>query len=122
MSSLSVKLPLTKDSGNGFTMNKSIVGMIKQNFKMLLLTIPGERVMEPNFGVGLKTFLFSNYYEGVESQISQRIREQVTTYLPTITVKNIQFLKSNIDVNTLGIRITYEIPAIGLQDLLEFTI
>ena len=122
MSSLSVKLPLTLDSGNGFTMNKNIVNMIKQNFKMLLLTIPGERVMEPNFGVGLKRFLFSNYYDGVESEISQRIREQASTYMPAINVKHVEFLTSNIDTNTLGIRITYEIPAIGLQDLLDFTI
>ena len=122
MSSLSVKLPLTLDSGTGFTMNKSIVRMIKQNFKMLLLTIPGERVMEPNFGAGLKTFLFSNYYEGVENQISQRIRKQASTYMPVITILNIQYIKSNIDNNTLGIRITYDIPTVGIQDLLEFTI
>ncbi len=61
MASLAVKLPLTPDSGDGFTMIKGLRALIKQNFKMLLLTIPSERVMEPEFGVGLKRFLFQNF-------------------------------------------------------------
>ena len=42
MSSLSVKLPLARDSGDGFEMIKSFKSMIKQNFKMLLLTEKGD--------------------------------------------------------------------------------
>jgi len=122
MSSLGVKLPLTRDSGDGFTMIKSIKGMLKQNFKMLLFTVPGERVMEPDFGVGLKTYLFSNVSEDIQSQISYKIREQVQMYLPIISVNNIQFGLSSIETNTLSMRITYTIPTLGLQDLLEFTI
>ena len=60
MSSLGVKLPLARDSSDGFGMIKNFKTMIKQNFKMLLLTNPGERVMEPDFGVGRKKFLFEN--------------------------------------------------------------
>jgi len=58
MSSLSLHLPITYNSADGFTMIKSIKRMIKQNFKMLLLTSPGERVMDPNFGVGVKIIYF----------------------------------------------------------------
>jgi phage baseplate assembly protein W len=54
MSSLGVKLPLARDASDGYGMIKSFKTMIRQNFKMLLLTSPGERIMEPNFGVGLK--------------------------------------------------------------------
>ena len=49
MSSIGIKLPLTYNSADGFTMIKTIRQMIKQNFKMLILTNPGERVMEPQF-------------------------------------------------------------------------
>tara|TARA_Y100000310_G_scaffold138620_1_gene137623 strand:+ start:33002 stop:33370 length:369 start_codon:yes stop_codon:yes gene_type:complete len=122
MSSLGVRLPLTLDSGDGFTMIKSISEMIKQNFKMLLLTIPGERVMEPNFGVGLKTYLFANMGEGIQSSIDYKIREQVKIYLPVVALTNIQFFTSDIDINTLAIRITYKIPGIGVLDSLEFAI
>ena len=122
MSSLGVKLPLTQDSGDGFTMIKSIKGMVKQNFKMLLLTNPGERVMEPNFGVGLKTYLFASATEDIQAQIGAKIREQVQLYLPIIRIRDMQFGLSNIDTNTLAMQIIYDIPSLGLQDLIEFTI
>ena len=61
MASIGVALPITKDSSDGFTMLKSFRKTIKQNFKMLILTSPGERVMEPEFGVGIRRFLFENY-------------------------------------------------------------
>ena len=57
MSSIGVKLPLQRSTINGFGMNKEILSVVQQNLKMLILTIPGERTMIPNYGVGLKTFL-----------------------------------------------------------------
>ena len=73
MSSIGIKLPITYDSGDGFTMLKTLDDTVKQNLKMLILTNPGERVMEPEFGVGIQQFLFSNFSENVESQISEKI-------------------------------------------------
>ena len=55
MSSISPSLPLSLDEQDGYKMNKELVKAIQQNIKMLLLTVPGERVMDPDFGVGLKT-------------------------------------------------------------------
>jgi phage baseplate assembly protein W len=122
MSSLSVHLPLTYNSADGFTMIKSVKRMIKQNFKMLLLTSPGERIMEPNFGVGVKNYLFSMYSENVPAQLRSKIMEQVGIYLPVISITSIDFRASNPDTNTLGLVITYRIPEIGAKDLIELTI
>ena len=38
MSSIGVKIPITYDSGDGFTMLKTLDDTIKQNLKMLILT------------------------------------------------------------------------------------
>ena len=65
MASLAPKLPLTLDSGDGYTSIKILKTMIKQNFKMLILTNPGERVMNPDFGVGIRQFLFENFQSDV---------------------------------------------------------
>ncbi len=55
----SVKLPLSTDKIDGpYVLNKTLESTIKQNLKMLVLTEPGERVMNGNFGVGLKRLLF----------------------------------------------------------------
>ena len=122
MSSLSLHLPITYNSADGFTMIKSVKRMIKQNFKMLLLTSPGERVMDPNFGVGVKNYLFSMYSENVPAQLRSKIMEQVGIYLPVVSITSIDFRTSNPDTSTLGLVITYRIPEIGARDLIELTI
>ncbi len=122
MSSLGVKLPIARDVGDGYEMIKSFKTMIKQNFKMLLLTHPGERVMEPEFGVGLKKYLFENFNESVFSKIERDILNQTRIYIPVIQIKEISFGASDPDSNKLGIRIEYAIPNLNIRDLLEFTI
>ena len=122
MTSLAPKLPITIDSGDGYTMIKTFKMLIKQNFKMLVLTNPGERVMDPEFGVGIRQFLFENFSSDVYTRIDFKIREQISTYIPVISIKTIEFGTSGIDENSLGVRIEYLIPDIAVSDLLEFTI
>jgi phage baseplate assembly protein W len=122
MSTLAVKLPITRDDINGYTMIDDVRTLVKQNFKMLVLTNPGERVMIPDFGVGVRTYLFENFSSSVASNIKVAIKKQVAKYLPVITIQTISFDDSNPDFNTLSIKITYTIPALNIKDLLEFTI
>ena len=122
MSSFGVALPLEIDSGDGFVMIKSIKKLVRQNLKMLLLTDPGERVMEPNFGVGLKRFLFENYGSGVEAQIDTKIRQQVNIYLPAVSILNIAFGIADPDYNRLAFSVIYSIPNLGTNDFIEITI
>ena len=121
MSSIGIKLPLTYNSSDGFTMIKTIRQMIKQNFKMLILTNPGERVMEPQFGVGVSQHLFANFSEGMPSIIEEKIRKQASMYLPAAPIDSINF-QLFADTNSLKIIIKYSIPTIGINDLLEITI
>lgn len=122
MASLAPKLPLTLDSGDGYTSIKTLKTLIKQNFKMLILTNPGERVMDPEFGVGIKLFLFENFQSDVYARIDSRIKDQTQKYLPVIEIISIEFGVAEIENNSLGLRIEYIIPDIAARDLLEFTI
>ena len=122
MASIGPKLPLTLDSGDGYTSIKTLRSMIKQNLKMVILTNPGERVMEPEFGVGIKQFLFENFQSDVYARIDERIREQVRTYLPVISISRLEFGRLRQDENLLSLSLEYSIPDIGIRDLLEFTI
>mgnify|MGYP002624669874 CR=1 FL=1 len=65
MASYSVRLPITLDDTDGFGMIKDIQEMIRQNLKRLILRKAGERVMDPNFGVGMKKIIFQTNYENV---------------------------------------------------------
>jgi phage baseplate assembly protein W len=122
MASLAVSLPLSLDSGDGFLMIKDYKTLIKQNLKSLVLTNPGERVMEPLYGVGIKQFLFANPHEGFHLKIADKINEQVGQFLPSIIIVDILFPAISSDTNSMAIKLVYSIPAINSTDLLQFTI
>ena len=64
MSGISPKLPLATGFKNGvYELNTDVLQAMEQNLKNLVLTSPGERVMDPLFGVGLKNFLFEQNVE-----------------------------------------------------------
>jgi phage baseplate assembly protein W len=119
---IGVSLPIELDSTDGFTLNYSVKETIRQNFIMLLMTNPGERVMVPDFGVGIRTFLFTNKTEDYRPAIIAKVNQQVKKYLPVVVVGKIDFKELAQDRNSLSMRITYMIPDLGIQDLLELTI
>ena len=122
MASISVRLPLTLDSTDGFGTIKTIRDMIKQNLKMLILTNPGERTMVPLYGVGIKQFLFENTNSDVYALIDEKIRKQASEYMRTITIEEVNFYSIEPDSNKVSLRIVYSMPALAVGDLLEITI
>ena len=125
MSSFAVSLPLTRDSFDGFTNLKSIQHVVKQNLKMLLLTIPGEKVMtaanDSSYGVGLSTYLFSSNINFMKSEIEQKIKDQVSIYMPIVIIRSIRFTPLQ-DQNSISLTLSYDIPDIGTKDLIELVL
>ena len=125
---ISVKLPLQKDGKTGkYASNETYLDMVKQNFKNLILTIPGERAMLPDFGVGLFELLFSQGNTSIlRDDIAARVQEQVSTYMPYLEITNIIFSsseeKAQTDPNSISMRIEYKILPLSLIDFLEITV
>lgn len=88
---LSPKLPLQKDPVDGYALNKDYIDLVMQNLKMLVLTAPGERIMLPDFGVGLRNYLFEQNTGSTYSVIDAKIREQVKFYMPFVEVVDVKF-------------------------------
>lgn len=87
-----VKYPLTRDEQDGFyKMNNNYIDIIVQNFKNLMLTEPGERVMNPEFGVGIKSLLFSQNDSFTRGSISSRTQKQVSKYMPFLEIIEMNF-------------------------------
>ena len=87
---LSVSLPLRYDNEDGpYRLNKTLKQVVKQNFKNLILTSPGERVMLPTFGAGVRRLLFEPLTPETFSKVSQRISSQVTKFMSYINIENI---------------------------------
>ena len=51
------KLPIALDEVDGIKLIKNFPDLVEQNLKNLILTMPGERIMDPLFGVGLPSTL-----------------------------------------------------------------
>jgi phage baseplate assembly protein W len=93
---------------------------------MLLLTIPGERVMDPNFGIGIQRFLFENDTLDLRNKISDRMRKQVEEYMPFIKIRE-TILPTLEDADRAGshllsIEVKYFIEDLSLEDVLSISI
>jgi phage baseplate assembly protein W len=121
-SGLTLKLPVVLDEADGLKLIKNFPDLVEQNLKNLLLTLPGERIMDPAFGVGLATFLFEQNDPITYAEIQAKIQEQVKKYLPFVQINNISFSSSATspdgvtptsgpaaDPNYVGLSITYTI-------------
>ena len=115
---ISVKLPFTRTDEDGpFALNKSLADAVKQNFKGLVLTMPGESIMDMDFGVGLQGLLFENYTSETQENIRSRIYSQTRRYMPFVEIRSINF--SGIeeqDENKLIVAINYYIKPLGQED------
>jgi phage baseplate assembly protein W len=125
---LSPKLPLTVDEADGhYVLNKTIKETASQNLKMLVLTNPGERIMDPDFGVGVRRFLFENNSPLVYDEIRQRIQAQTKKYLGYINISAVIFNegsadKSQFDSNITTIIIEYSIRGVDIPNILSLPI
>ena len=88
---LSPSIPFVTDDRDGIKLNKEYIDLVNQNLKMLLLTSPGERVMDPHFGVGMRQFIFEVDHPQTYSNMSARIHKQVQKYLPYIEIEAITY-------------------------------
>ena len=123
MSGFSPVLPVTRDSENGFALTQTMLQVVKQNLKNLVLTIPGERMMIPDFGVGIKRFLFEMNNETTRGNIRAAIGTQIQKYMPFIALENVSFMtKDEGAPEILNISIFYKIYPLDLSDALELTI
>jgi len=122
-SGYSPKLPLQHSDEDGQKLTKTAREAIKQNLKMVILTAPGERVMDPAFGVGLRRYLFRPLIPSTFETIATSIRSQITKYMPFVNFRgiNIETADQDQSLGNNGIRITvsYAIPALGQGDTLE---
>ena len=122
MAGLTPKLPLILSNEDGtYTLIKKYKELVKQNFKNLILTAAGERMMDPQFGVGIKNYLFENDGPDLYSSISNKIKEQTTKYMPFVGIINIDFRNSEAYNNFLSVDIEYIIGPLAAMDNLSIT-
>ena len=98
---IGVAFPLNET--NLFQGTQTFKEQVKTNLINVLLTEPGERINEPNFGVGLKGLLFEQNVnkEGLDDVINQ----QINFYIPQIELVETVVMSEE---HTISIKLTYK--------------
>lgn len=93
---ISPALPLMVDNTDGpYRLTKTVKQAVSQNLKNLILTNPGERIMDPGFGVGIKRFLFELENTGFQSEITESILSQTKKYLNSVKIIDIRYTRGS---------------------------
>lgn len=88
---------------------------IKANLINFFLTGRGERYLNPNFGSGLRNFLFENINEGSLRGVKESIKSLLEVYFPRIIVRDLS-LQSDPDSNLIEFFLKYEVSETDIND------
>ena len=109
-------LPLSRGKNLDYEYHDNVVDVVKQNLKNILLTNPGERVMDPEFGVGISLFLFET--KGTfEDNLRDRVYRQVSKYATYVRLDDVVITGEQ--DNSVFVTIRYSIPGINTSDTLS---
>ena len=111
---LGLDLPLTGERGATFKQNYFTIDQAVANAKNLLLTEPGERVMLPEFGCGLKRTIFENLTSQTITALEMRIKNSFQTFLPYIFIQKLE-LTPDEDRNTLFVKMDISLDELGFD-------
>ena len=75
--------------------------------------------MDPNFGVGIRNYLFENFERG--GALAGRIRSQINKYMPFVEITHLDVLPTQQD-NLLSIHLEYTVSNILSEETLSLTI
>ena len=89
---------------------------LKTNLLNILLTEPGERIFLPNFGVGLRNYLFENFTN--REELETRIRNQIIRYAPQVELSEVR-ISNEQEAQQLGVKIFYRIKANNDLDAIQ---
>jgi len=104
---LGIWTPVSYDSESGFySATSSMLEVAAQNLKVLFLTIPGERIYHPRFGIGIEKYIFEMDTQSLRTSMTARISEQISRYLPYVKIINILY-GSEPDKHALSVSLEY---------------
>lgn len=101
-----LRFPLVTGDGFGWVAGADAV---EQSIRVILLTEPGERIARPDFGVGLRRFLFAPNSLELRTRIRAAVTETLSRDEARIRVDGVAVNTDPREATVLRIAIRYEI-------------
>lgn len=110
---IGIKIPF--DGTTGLNTTYLTKDSIKSNILNFFLTGKRERIMNPNFGVGIREQIFEQITQGTINNIQDIIEFNLNSLFPQVNL-NIININSIPDQNQIQIYISYSIKNTNIQD------
>ena len=118
---IGITLPLQL-SGNSFAQSYKTAEQAKSNIKNLLLTIKGERPMQPEFGSDLQNLIFDFNDDELPSKIEDAIGSAIQLWLPYVSIQDILVENGNYERDNNLVNITISFSVLNNPELNSVTL
>ena len=106
---IGLELPFARSRTGLFGLTETTLEQAGHNIKNLLLTAKGERVMQPDFGSGLRELLFEQYTEDLTDRIKEEIQEAMSTWLPYIVISSVDIIQDETNPNQTKVDLDFSL-------------
>ena len=115
---IGVSLPFNGEAV--FRPNYQTKEAIKSNLINYFLTNPNERPGNPEFGAGLREYIFTQITDGNLDFLNQDIQNKLAVNFPRVMVEEVN-VTSEKDQNHILVQIKYSVANTGIEDELELS-
>ena len=88
---------------------------IVNSIRNIFSTSPGERILEPTFGLNLKQWLFEPLDEFTAQEIGETIVSGIKRFEPRVEIKNVN-VNINYEQHEYTIQLVMSVPALNIND------
>lgn len=109
---IGLSLPLRRGNSGYFEQNYTTIEQARSNIRNLMLTRRGERLIQVNFGTNLRSIIFEQIDSpNIEELILDEIETALATWLPYITLENVDIDVSpaNANINQAEVSIDFRV-------------
>ena len=95
---------------------------VRESIRIILTTEPGERLMLPTFGAGLRSFLFAPNVPATHRLIEERVQHALRRWEPRVTVNSIVVAAHPNDPALATVMLTYTLVATRASERIDLTV
>jgi phage baseplate assembly protein W len=114
-----ILLPMSNSGHGYFAPSKTTREAAFTNLKNLVMTIKGERKMQPSFGCDIHYLIFEPNVGEINVLIEASIKDAVKEWLPYIKIEGVKVDSSNADIDNNNVRVSVKYSITMLADSLD---